>query len=328
MFARQVPGAGIRAVPPFWFGAFLIAACCLPAYAADPSTEAQPRVAITPRQPTGGIQIARSAANLRLDVKLILIPVSVTDAVDHPITDLPRDSFRLLEDGVEQQVAAFSQEEGPVSLVILFDSSGSMRDRIETSVASLKEFFQTAIPGDEYSIVQFSDTARLLTGFTPAPDEIFHKLGQVQAKGWTALLDAIALGSHQMRLAKNVRKVLLILSDGGDNNSRFTESEVRRMVLEADLRIYGIGIMHRPRLLQQLAEETGGRVLIAQNLSQLPEVVQKLSAEIRSQYMLGYSSMNAINDGKYHRVKIELQRQSGAPQLRVAWRHGYYAPGE
>ena len=99
-------------------------------------------------------------------------------------------------------------------------------------------------------------------------------------------------------------------------------------MLESDLRVYGIGLFHRPRLLQQLAEETGGKILIAQNLSELPDVVQRLSREIRSQYLLGYSSTNPHNDGKYHEVKVELVPPPGAPQLRASWRRGYYAPGQ
>jgi len=292
-------------------------------FAADSAASIQPRVAIAARAKP----VTVTPANLRLDVNLVLVPVSVTDAKDKPITTLGRDKFRLLEDGVERSITSFSQEEGPVSLGILFDSSGSMKDRIDASITSLREFFLTSIPGDEFFLVQFADEVHRLTDFTPQPDEIFAKLGRVQPKGWTALLDAIALGSHQMRHARNSRRVLLILSDGGDNNSRFSESEIRNMVLESDLRVYAIGLFHRPRLLQQLAEATGGQALVAQRLSELPDIVQKLSAEIRSQYVLGYTSDHTSNDGKYHRVKVELV-PSAEPALRVSWRRGYYAPAE
>jgi VWFA-related protein len=261
-------------------------------------------------------------------VKVVLVPVTVTDALNRPINVLSQDSFRVLEDGVEQKITSFAWEEAPVSLGFLFDTSGSMKNRIDASVAALKQFFLTTMPGDEYFLVQFSDQARILSGFTVEPGDIYRGLGFVQPKGWTALLDAIALGSHHMRFAKNRRRVLLILSDGNDNNSRFSESEIRNMVVEGDFRVYGIGLNHRPRLLQQLAEETGGNVLVAQNMSELPDVVERLSAEIRSQYLLGYSSSNPQNDGKYHRVKIELVQPAGAPPLRASWRRGYYAPSQ
>jgi VWFA-related protein len=259
---------------------------------------------------------------------MVLVPVSVTDPLDRPVTTLPKESFRVLEDGVEQRITTFAQEESPVSLGLLFDSSGSMKNRIDASIESLRLLFTTTIPGDEFFLVQFADRARLMCGFTPDPEDIRASLGLVQARGWTALLDAMALGSHQMRSAKNHRKIMLVLSDGNDNNSAFSEPEIRHMVVESDLRVYGIGLMHRPRLLQQLAEETGGHVLLAQSMAELPDVVARLSREIRSEYVLGYASTLANDDGKYHRVKVEVAPPPGMPQLRASWRHGYYAPTE
>jgi len=288
----------------------------------DTSADQQSPVSITPRKQEARRSL--SPANVRIDVNVVLVPVSVTDSFDRPVTDLTKDRFRLMEDGAEQKIVSFSHEEEPISLGLLFDSSGSMKNRIAASVESLRLLFQTTIPGDEFFVVQFSDEPRLLGGFTSDPDEISRRLGFVQAKGWTALLDGMALSTHQMRGAKNRRKVLLILSDGSDNNSRFTEGEIRSMVIEGDLRVYGIGLFHRPRLLQQLAEETGGKVLLAQSLGELPDVVQRLSREIRSQYLLGYSP-NTTRDGKYHKVKVEVLTPPGTPALRPSWRRGYYA---
>jgi len=310
--------------------ASLLGACIASAWGTGATQGQETRVSIEPRTSTGGRAGGKGPssklANLRLDLRVVLVPVTVTDALDRSVTDLPAERFRLMEDGVEQKIAFFSQEDGPVSLGFLFDSSGSMKNRIATSVTALEQFFLTSIPGDEYFLVQFSDQAHLLNGFTPEPETIKRSLGGVQAHGWTALLDAVALATHQMRLAKNPSKALLILSDGNDNNSRFSESEIRSRVLESDVRIYAVGILHRPRLLQQLAEETGGKVLVAQDLTELPDIVQKLSAEIRSQYVLGYAS-NSINDGKYHKLRVELTPAPG-PQLRTSWRHGYFSPAE
>jgi VWFA-related protein len=263
---------------------------------------------------------------LRLDLNVVLVPVTVTDAKDRPVTNLSRDRFRVLEDGVEQSIRSFSEEEAPVSLGLLFDSSGSMKGRLGASVESMRLLFQTRMPGDEYFVIQFADRPHLLGGFTPEPDEIQRQLGLVRAHGWTSLLDALALGVHQMKTARNYRRVLLILSDGNDNNSRYSEPEIRNMVIEGDVRVYAIGLAHRPRLLQQLAEETGGKVLIAANVGELPVVVDRLSREIRTQYVVGYSSTHASNDGKYHKVKVEVVPPPGSPGLRASWRHGYYAP--
>jgi VWFA-related protein len=131
-----------------------------------------------------------------------------------------------------------------------------------------------------------------------------------------------------MRSARHGRRALLVLSDGSDNNSRFTESEVKNMILEADVRVYAIALFQRPRLLQNLAEVTGGSVMVAENLNDLPALVEKLNAEIRSQYLIGYIPTNPQNDGKYRRVKVELARPADAPRSRLSWRHGYFAPYE
>src|SRR3954452_20784614 len=171
----------------------------------------QPNVSITPRKAENHGRL--SASNLRLDVKVVLVPVTVTDSLDRPVMNLPKGSFRILEDGVEQQITSFSQEESPVSLGLLFDSSGSMKNRIAASVEALRLIFRTTIPGDEFFVVQFADEARLLGGFTTDPEEIQSRLGFIQARGWTALLDAIALSAHQVRSAVNRTKVLLVLSD-------------------------------------------------------------------------------------------------------------------
>jgi VWFA-related protein len=259
---------------------------------------------------------------------VVLVPVSVTDESDRPVDSLRRESFRLLENGIEQKITMFSHEDAPISMGLLFDSSNSMRNRIGDSVDALKLLFQTTMEGDEFFLVQFADKAHVLCPFTPEPDLIFSKLGLVQAAGWTALLDAIAMGTHQMRYAVNTRRVLLILSDGNDNNSRFTESEIRHMVVEGDVRIYGIGLFTRPRLLQKLAEETGGNIVLVQNLNDLPDAVRRLSREIRSQYILGYSSSTPESVVKYHKVKVELLPPPGTPPLRASWRRGYYAIGE
>jgi len=262
---------------------------------------------------------------VRTDVKLVLVPVTVTDEDSRPINDLPKERFRILEDGVEQQITSFSWEDGPVSLGLLFDSSGSMKSRINASVAALKYVFQTTRPDDEFFVIPFSDDVRQPGGFTSEPDEIQRRLGYVEPGGWTSLLDAVAVGINQMRSAKNPRKVLLILSDGNDNHSRFSESEIRSRVMEADVRIYAIGLSYRARLLKRLADETGGNVLVAQSMKELPDVVQRLSAEIRSHYLFGYTSTNPTNDGKYRKVKVELLPSSGSPSFRASWRRGYYA---
>jgi VWFA-related protein len=156
---------------------------------------------------------------------------------------------------------------------------------------------------------------------------VHERLQNTRAGGWTALLDAVALGSNEMKRARNSRKVLLILSDGNDNNSRFSEAEIRSRVMEAYVRIYAIALSYRPRLLQRLAEETGGSVLVAHDVDELPDVVRRLSVEIRSHYLLGYSPARDTKNSRYRKVKVEVAQPSGKPSLRASWRRGYYPEG-
>lgn len=332
MFCRQGPWKTLgtnrrsraRAGPSRLFTSVAILACSLPAWSAALGPQSG-RVAIDPRPPRERSG-TRARSNIRLDVGVVLIPVTVTDPLDRPVTTLGRNNFRVSEDGVEQKVAALSQEDGPISAGLLFDTSNSMRNRIAWSMSALQQFFNTSVPGDEFFLVGFSDEARMLTGFTAEPAEIFAALGLVQPRGWTALLDAICLGIHKMKSAKNSRRTLLVLSDGGDNNSRFTAAEVRSMALEADVRIFAIGLFSRAHPLQELAAETGGRLAEVRNPNDMPGTVLKLSEEIRSHYVLAYTPTNHQNDGKYRRVKVEVAAPLGAPALRVSWRRGYYAP--
>lgn len=314
----------LAAVPLSWLAVQMLVVGCAAGFSAEPLQE--PNVAVEPRISLAAKTSGPASVRLRSDLKVVLVPVSVTDPLDHPIHTLTAERFRLSEDGIEQKISFFSQEEGPVSLGVLFDSSGSMKNRIASSVESLRQLFLNRIAGDEYFLIRFSDKPTLLSGFTPNPDDITAALASVKAGGWTALLDAVALGAHRMSGAQNPRRALLILSDGDDNNSRYHAAEIRSRVMEADLRIYAIGIMHRPTLLQELAEETGGEVLVANDLSELPDVVRRLSAQIRSQYLLGFRA-TPVNDGKYHKVKVEVIQDPDS-KLRTSWRHGYFSPIE
>jgi Ca-activated chloride channel family protein len=168
--------------------------------------DADPRVAIHPRTSQAPATAGPVSALIRENVRLVLVPVTVTDALNRPIRDLPKENFHILEDGVEQKITSFAREDGPVSMGLLFDSSGSMKNRIDASVAALRCLVRTSMPGDEFFLAQFSDDVRLLSRFTTEPEAIQQQLAYVQASGWTALLDAVALGIHEMKSARNARK--------------------------------------------------------------------------------------------------------------------------
>ncbi len=286
-------------------------------------------VTITPR--TARRQESRPGTNIRIDVGLTLIPVTVTDVYGAPFLGLPRESFRLIEDGVEQNIRYFGSEDAPVSLGVVFDASRSMTGKLEESRAALSHFFRTSIPGDEFFVVEFNDAPRVLCGFTSDSENIERTLGNIKPKNWTALFDAVYMAVHEMKQAKNPRRALLILSDGADNNSRYTESEMKTMVREADVCIYSIGIVgglmkRHLRSLKTLSENTGGRHIEVDKISDLPDAVAKISAAIRNQYLLGYSSSNLNMDGLYRKIDVRLNQNPDSPRLRASWRSGYYAP--
>ena len=283
----------------------------------------EPHVTIVPRAPRPPAASTRTRANIRLDVKAVLVPVTVTDTFDRPVEGLRKDDFRIFEDNLQQEIISSTIEDVPASVGLIFDSSGSMGNKITPSVDAVEQFFKTTLPGDEFSLVRFSDRPQFLGGFTADIGQVSSWLHSMRAAGWTALNDAIYLGIQKMKGAKNTRKVILVLSDGGDNNSRYSTREIRELVRESGVAIYSISFYQGSRLLESISDETGGRLIHVRRLAKLPDAMEKLSRAIRSQYVLSYYSTNSQNDGKYHRVRVELSQ----PQLlRVSWRHGYYAP--
>lgn len=300
------------------------------------------KVAIEPRKSTAAPKLQESRqANIRIDTSLVLIPVTVTDPLNRFVTGLEREHFRLYEDKVEQSISQFASDDAPLSIGLVFDASGSMGAKLAKSRQAASQFFKTANPEDEFFLVQFNDRPELTVPFTHQTEDVQNRLAFTQAKGRTALLDGVYIAMNQMKKAKNARKAILILSDGGDNSSRYTESEVKNAVREADVQIYAIGIfepihargrtaeeLSGPGLLNELSEQTGGRHFAVENINELPDIAAKIGIELRNQYVIGYAPMNPIRDGKYRRVTIKLNQPRGLPPLRPFWRQGYYAPAQ
>jgi VWFA-related protein len=332
---------------PFLIGGFgLVLALTVAASAADNKSQpAQPRVNIEPRarpspdreSPPGGAR----PGNLRVDSTLVLIPVTVTDPLNRVVTGLEKEHFKLKEDKADQEVTHFAMEDAPLSIGLVFDMSGSMGAKLAKSRQAAAHFFRAANPEDEFFLVQFNDRPEITVKFTTNTEEIQNRLTFTEAKGRTALLDGVYLAMNEMKKARNTRKALLILSDGGDNSSRYTESEIKNRVREADVQIYAIGIfepissrartaeeMSGPGLLSELAEQTGGRHFPVENINELPDIAAKIGIELRNQYVLGYTPSNQERDGKYRRVEVKVIQPRGLPPLRAFWRQGYYAPSQ
>jgi Ca-activated chloride channel family protein len=304
-----------------------------------PAPRDESKVTISPRPKRGEPAADVPRGNIRVESTLVLIPATVTDPLNRFVTGLERENFRLFEDKIEQQVTHFASEDAPLSVGLVFDTSGSMGSKLDKSRQAVAQFFKTANPHDEFFLVQFNDRPETAVDFTTSLEEIQNRLTFTQAKGRTALLDGVYMALHKMKKAKNPRKALLIISDGGDNSSRYTESEIKNLVREADVQIYAIGIFEAvaargrtpeelsgPSLLSEIAEQTGGRHFPVENLNELPDIAAKIGIELRNQYILGYTPSNPSRDGKYRKVQVKLVQPRGLPPLRAFWRLGYYAP--
>ncbi len=275
---------------------------------------------------------------LKVDVDLVLVPVTITDPLNRLVTGLEKENFQLYEGALPQEIRTFSSEDAPVSLGVIFDSSGSMSSKMDRAKDAVVEFFKTANPQDEFFMISFSDEPEEVSDFTSSVDEIQNKLVFAVPRKRTALLDAIYMGVSKMRQAKYAKKALLIISDGGDNHSRYTEGEIKSMVKEADVMVYAIGLYDRyfasqeerlgPALLSDITELTGGRAFTIDNPNDLADVATKIGIELRNQYVLGYRPSKVVRDGKWRKIKVKLMPPKGLPPLRVYARTGYYAPAE
>lgn len=299
---------------------------------------ASAQVAIESRAKAPDPKVRRPAATLRIDTNLVLVPVAVCDPTNRPVTGLEREHFKIFDDRVEQTVTHFAMDDEAVAVGMVFDISGSMGSKLRTARLAASQFFKTANADDEFFLVEFNDTPRLVTPLTQNFEEIQNQLTFAQSKGRTALLDAIMLAMHEMKRSQKKRKALLIISDGGDNSSRYTEAEIRNAVRESDVIIYAIGVFEPfgsrgrtpeessgPGLLNDLCEQTGGRHFPV-DLSDLPDISAKIGIELRNRYVLGYSPTASQRDGRYHKVEVKVVPPRGLPKLTARWRTGYYAP--
>jgi Ca-activated chloride channel family protein len=275
---------------------------------------------------------------IRVNVELVLVNVTVTDPYGRLVTGLEAENFRVFEDKVEQEAVHFSGEDVPISIGVIFDMSGSMSNKVDKARLAAVQFFRTANPADEFFLVNFNDRAQLASWFTTSVEELQTRLMFTAAKGRTALFDAIYLGLSQMKGARQAKRALLIVSDGGDNHSRYTERDIRDFVKESDVQLYAICLhdpmasrrtpeeLSGPTLLSELAEQTGGRAFTVENLSDLPDIASKISMELRNQYVLAYKPSNGVRDGKWRKIKVKVVPAKGLPPLNIYARSGYYAP--
>jgi VWFA-related protein len=286
-----------------------------------------------------GVSDAETQPILRVDSSLVLVPVHVTTAAGASVTSLKKEDFVLFEDGIRQNITHFAQDDAPVSAGVLLDISGSMKNKMSKASEAASELFKFANPEDEFFLVEFNGSPKLKIPFTRDLPAITREIARAKPFGLTALLDAIHLAVGQMKHARNTRKALIVVSDGGDNFSRRTLRQLTGTLIESDVQVYSMGVFdgnymvkhpteerNGPKLLDQVALDTGGRDFPLVSLENLPNVGVQIARELRNQYILGYSPAASLQDGKYHRVSLKLAPPNEESDLRTYYRRGYFAP--
>jgi VWFA-related protein len=271
--------------------------------------------------------------DLRVDRTEVLVPVAVNDTLNRPVSGLDKENFRVFDDNVEQVITSFSMEDEPVAVGLVFDTSGSMNGSEREERAAANEFFKTANPEDEFALVEFDSAPRLVVPVTPDPAKVTYQLLFAHAKGSTALLDAVFLGLHEIKKSNKKRKALVVVTDGGENNSRYTPTEIKSVVKESDVLIYSIGIFTDANntdaggVLNSISEQTGGRMFKTEGM-RMSDIARKISIDLRNRYLVGYVPSNAERNGRYHLIDVKIVPPKGLPPVRAHWRTGYYAPTE
>ena len=296
-----------------------------------------PAAPVDPNAP-GGIIPRSSLPRLRMEANLVLVPMTVTDPMNRLVTGLEAPNFQIYDDNIGQTIKSFSTEDAPVTIGIVFDLSGSMTSKFSRARKALSEFLRTSNPADEFFVVGFNDKPAVIVDYTSDVDDVEARMVMLRPENRTALIDAVYLGIDKLKEAKYERKALLIISDGGDNRSRYTQGELRRVVRESDVQIYSIGIFDNyastteeelgPVLLSDISEMTGGRMFKVSDIADMEDIAARISAELRNQYVIGYRPSDMKKDGNWRKLKVRLVPPPGLPSLTVHFRQGYYAPSQ
>ena len=268
----------------------------------------------------------------RVGVETVFVKVSVTDPLNRYVTGLEKEHFKIYEDKVEQSINHFTQESAPVSVGIIFDVSGSMKtnNNIQKAKNAIVRFLESGNPADEYCLITFNERTSLIQSFTHQSTTIRSEMALKQAGGRTAMYDAVYMGLDEIKGGKNEKKALILITDGEDNSSRYSISEVREFAKESDVQIYAIGeqgeLGYGRGLIQNIVSLTGGRSFFPNNFNELDYYIDLIHAELRNQYVLGYSPTNKAHDGKWRKIQVKLDPPEGLPKLIVHAKEGYYAP--
>jgi Ca-activated chloride channel family protein len=300
-----------------------------------PRVQSQP---VTPSIANVPVLSTRSRP-LRVDVDLVLVPVTVTDVKGKAVMDLHKEDFKLFEGDEEAQVRYFFAQDTPVSVGVVVDLSSSMKNKVNRVREAVDEFFKNADPADDYFVVTFADRPNLLANTTTSIPTIQSKLAGMEAKGNTALADAIYLSLLKLHNSKYERKALVVISDGGDNASRNSLRKVKDLAKEADAQVYAIDICDAPSVLitkkleerfgrqwlSQVSDVSGGRTIAVDDPRKIPDAAAQISIELRNQYVLGFRPSTLATDGKWRKIKVRVSRKDDPLPLQLYYKTGYMA---
>ncbi len=279
-----------------------------------------------------------------VNVDLVVMHTSVYDKNGRFVGGLKKENFKLFEDGIAQSISMFSQEDVPVSLGILIDTSGSMRNKIDLVGKAALAFIRASNPEDEVFLVSFNEQVELLQDYTNDIDAISDELDNIVVTGGTALYDAIYLGVQKAQAGNKPKKAIIVITDGEDRDSYYKLDELLAKVQESDVQIFCVGFLNpvpdkglfgkwsksvpekAHDALQRISEETGAKAFFPKQVTEMSGIVGEIAHELRNQYSIGFVSSNTARDGSYRRVKISLDPTSLMASDHVRHRRGYFAP--
>jgi Ca-activated chloride channel family protein len=306
--------------------------------APDKQQEPAPKLSVqTPTPPPKQMGTALDNPVLLTNTDLITLTVTVTDTYGRYVSGLSKNAFAIFDDKQPQEIKFFSDDDSPVSVGVIFDVSGSMSgDKIKRARDALSKFIQTSHDSDEYFLIAFNSRAQLLLDKTRDGNSVLNKLTFVETKNQTALYDACYLGVEKVQRGAHPKRALLLISDGQDNDSRYTFNELRKLLKESDVTLYAIGIlsgsdagssmgMEGQGILDELAGVSGGKAFFPRSAAEMDDIFEQIALELRHQYSIGYKPDQFQNDGKWHRIKVKVTPPRGLPRLFVRSKDGYYA---
>jgi Ca-activated chloride channel family protein len=306
----------------------------------EPATQDKPAAATqTPAQKPKDQKLGTELDDKSLitNTDLITLTVTVTDTYGRYVSGLSKSAFAVFDNKQQQEITYFSDDDSPVSVGVIFDVSGSMSgDKVKRARDALAKFIQTSHDSDEYFLIAFNSRAQLLLDKTRDGDSILNKLTFVETKSQSALYDACYLGVEKVQRGSHPKRALLLISDGQDNDSRYTFNELRKLLKESDVTLYGIGIlsgsdagsamgMEGQGILDELAGVSGGKAFFPRSAAEMDDIFEQIALELRHQYSIGYKPESFANDGKWHKVKVRVTPPRGLPKLFVRSKEGYYA---